>query len=471
MDGNGHKPTAQDVRASFEAAGDFYEVPDPAAVPVLASEQAVLGAMLRSAAAAAEAAVILRAEHFAVPAHQLVFEAVMRLADAGGPVEPASVLAELFRAGTLTKVGAAKMGTAGPFLHSLIERAGSVGYHAPRVLSAWRRRNISLVLRQCQQITEEPSWDPDVHLDQIRKRVEDATAFAGSTALRPQSEIVLEVLEAVEHGIDPGLGTGYPDLDDAIGGLRPGELVVIGARPGIGKSVLGLCIADYLSTHLELPGLFASLEMRQEELTHRRIAATATVPLTHLTRHTVTDADWNQISRAHQRLTTSQLRVDDTPGVSQAQVRGRLRGMARTGCAARFLIADYLGIFAAPKADSRQQAVAELARGFKLIAREYGIPVVLLAQLNRSPEGRSDRHPVMSDLRESGEIEAAADIVILLHREDAYERESPRAGEIDLIIAKNRQGPLCTVTLTFQGHYGRIMSLGQMPWSPSRTAE
>ena len=439
--------------------------------PVAESERAVLGAMIRSADAAAEALGILRSDHFGAPAHQLVFEAIARLSESGQPVEPASVMQELSRAGKLTKVGAPGLGTAGVFLHSLIQRAGNVGYHARKVTEAWQRREVILALRQCRQVAEESDWDPDVHLDVIRKRVEDATAFAGSTALRPQSEIVLEVLEVVERGIDPGLSTGYPDLDDAIGGLRPGELVVIGARPGVGKSVLGLCIADYLSTRLELPGLFASLEMRQEELTHRRIAATATVPLTHLTRHQVTDADWNQISRAHDRLTASHLRVDDTPGVSQAQVRGRLRGMARTGCAARFLIADYLGIFAAPKADSRQQAVAELARGFKLIAREYGIPVVLLAQVNRSPEARSDKHPGLSDLRESGEIEAAADIVILLHREDAYERESPRAGEIDLIIAKNRQGPLCTVTLTFQGHYGRITSLGRESWSPSRTAE
>jgi replicative DNA helicase len=327
------------------------------------------------------------------------------------------------------------------------------------------------VLKSCEAIAVRTDFDPDEHLDLIRKRVEDATAYAGSTALRPQSEIVLEVLEAVEQGIDPGLSTGYPDLDDAIGGLRPGELIVIGARPGVGKSVLGMCVADHVSTRLGLPVLFASLEMRQEELTHRRIAATATVPLTHLTRHTVTDADWNQISRAQDRLTASQLRVDDTPGVSLAQVRGQLRGMYRTGCAARLLVGDYLGIFAAPKADSRQQAVAELARGFKLIAREFGIPVILLAQLNRSLETRSDKRPVMSDLRESGEVEAAADIVILLHREDAYEPESPRAGEIDLIVSKNRQGALTTVTLTFQGHYGRIVSLGPECWSPSRSAE
>lgn len=468
MTANGHRPTPDEMRASF-AVVESYDTHTPDD-PVGESERAVLGAMIQSAAAAQEAAALLSAHHFRDGSHEAVFKAVMRLADSGQPVEPASVMSELARDGVLARVHGPNMGSGGAFLASLMARAGSVGYHAPKVVGDWLRRNVGEVLKTCEAIAVRTDFDPDEHLDQIRKRIEDATSYAGSTALRPQSEIVLEVLEAVEKGIDPGLSTGYPDLDDAIGGLRPGELVVIGARPGIGKSVLGLCIADYLSTHLELPGLFSSLEMRQEELTHRRIAATATVPLTHLTRHQMTEADWNQVTRAHNHLTASQMRVDDTPGVSQAQVRGRLRGMARAGHPARYLIADYLGIFASPKADSRQQAVAELARGFKLIAREYGIPVILLAQLNRSPETRSDRHPVLSDLRESGEVEAAADIVLLLHREDAYERESARAGEIDIIIAKNRQGPLCTVTLTFQGHYGRIVSMSP-DWSPSRTAE
>jgi replicative DNA helicase len=149
-----------------------------------------------------------------------------------------------------------------------------------------------------------------------------------------------------------------------------------------------------------------------------------------------------------------------------AHIRGRLRAMARTGAAARLLVIDYLGFLAAPKAESRQQAVAELARGAKNLAREFAIPVILLAQLNRGPEARSDKRPLASDLRESGEIEQSADIVILLHRDDLHEPDSPRAGEIDAVIEKNRQGPRCTVTLCFQGHYGRIVSLGR-EWSPT----
>jgi replicative DNA helicase len=466
MDGNGHKPTAEDVRSAFEDAGDWYQAREPFAEPVAASEQAVLGAMLGSAAAVAEAAAILGSEHFASPAHQLVFEAVMRLADAGDPVDPASVLAELFRAGTLTKVGAPKMGTAGPFLHSLIERAGSVSYHAPRVLAAWQRRNIALVLRQCMQVTEAADWDPDAHLDEIRKRIEDATALAGTAGLHPNSETVTEVLDALEHKTDPGLSTGWRDLDEAIGGLRPKELLVLAGRPGQGKTLGGLNIADHVGTHLGLPVLFASLEMTEAELTQRRISAAAKVPLHRIVRHDVGDDGWEKISRAMDRLMNTGLHIDETSRQSPAHIRARLRAMARTGKAARLLVIDYLGYMAEPKAESRQQAVAELARQCKNIAREFAIPVILLAQLNRGPETRSDKRPVPADLRESGEIEQSADIIILLHREDAYEPESPRAGEIDFLVSKNRQGAQCTVTLAFQGHYARIKGMARDDMDP-----
>jgi len=454
------------------AAADPFDV-DLAAPgdPVAESERAVLGSVIQSSAAAHEAAAILGPHHFAKAAHQIVFEAALRLADAGQPVEPASVLSELAAAGTLTHAHDHNLGSGGVFLHSLMERAGSTGYHAPKVLAAWQQRNVKFTLKSCESIAEAADWDPDMHLDRIRKLIEDATAYTGSTALRPQSEIVLEALEAVEQGIDPGLSTGYPDLDDAIGGLRPGELIVVGARPGGGKSLLGLCIADHVSTRLGLPVLFSSLEMSQDELTHRRIASIARVPLVHLTRHQVTDADWELIRRAQDRLVNTQLRVDDGSGVSLAHIRGRLRGMARSGYAARLLVIDYLGLLAEPKTESRQQAVAALARGAKLLAREFAIPVLLAAQVNRSPESRSDKRPGLADLRESGEIEAAADIVLMLYREDLHEQETAKAGEVDVIISKNRQGPLCTVTMTFQGHYGRIVSLGTEPWSSSRFAE
>lgn len=461
-----------------ENAGHLHAVPpgpDPWDVeqaepvnPVAGSERAVLGSVIQSAAAAQEAAAILRPEQFTTAAHELVFRAAVKLADAGQPVEPAAILSELAAVGQLARVGDRDLGTGGAFLHSLMERAGSVGYHAPKVLAAWMRRNMAITLKSCEGIAAAPSFDPDVHLDQIRKLIEDATAFTGTTSLRRQSETVREVLDALDDDADPGLPTGYPDLDDALGGLRPGEVIVVGARPGGGKSLLGLCIADHVATEQGLPVLFASLEMSNDELTQRRISSLARVPLDHIVRHKLTDDDWRRIARAHDRLTNTALVIDESSAQSLAHIRGQLRSMERTGTRARLLVIDYLGYMAAPTAESRQQAVAALARGVKDIARDHDMPVILLAQLNRESERRSDKHPTPADLRESGEIEQSADIILLLHREDQYDRESARAGEIDVIVSKNRQGSQCTVALSFQGHYGRIKNL---EWSPSGVAE
>jgi replicative DNA helicase len=362
----------------------------------------------------------------------------------------------------MARVHGDDMGTGGAFLHSLIRRAGDIGYHAPRIRAEAVRRDMQAALLSCEQITRAADWDPETALEAIRKRIDDAgSTLADRKVLRPQSETVYEVLDALENQEDPGLPTGYADLDEAIGGLRPGELIVTGARPGVGKTLIGLGIADYVGTRLGLPVLFSSLEMREEELTHRRIAAAAKVPLHSIVRHQLAEGDWGRIARAQDRITGTRLYIDDTPAIGPAHIRNQLRALARSGNEARLLVIDYLGYMAAPKAESRQQAVAELARQSKNIAREFAIPVVLLAQLNRGPETRHDKRPAPADLRESGEIEQSADIILLLHREDAYERESPRAGEIDVIIAKNRQGPLCTITMCFQGHFGRIVGMSR----------
>lgn len=470
MTASDHRPTGADVAAAFGEA----EIPDvrEADNPLLIAEQAVIGFAIQSSEAAAEVLGILRPAQLGYNAHRVVLEAVERLADAGVAVEPASVMSELASAGMLTKIHGPDMGSGGAYLHSLTRRAGSVGYHAAKVIDEWRIRDVILAIDRSRQAAANTALSTDERLGQIRQFIDDATSYAGVTALRPNSDAVREVLNRLDDDEEPALSTGYADLDEAVGGLRAPDMIVIGGRPGDGKSLMGLCIADHVGTRLNLPVLFASIEMTEKQLTQRRIAATARVPLVNIVRHQATDDDWRRIGRAQDRLVDTALHVDDTAARSVAQIRARLRAMARAGNRARLLVIDYLGFMDMPKAESRQQAVAEVARQCKnVLAREFGIPVILLCQLNRLVAGRSDKRPNMADLRESGEIEQSADIIILLHREDAYERESPRAGEIDLIIPKNRQGPLCTVTLAFQGHYGRIVSMTDRdpdrPWTPS----
>jgi replicative DNA helicase len=438
---------------------------------VIAAERAVLGAAIQSTAAAQEAIGLLRADQFSYAAHFHVFTAITRLAGNGEPVDPASVLAELARAGTLTKVGAPDAGTGAAYLHTLIASSyGNLAYHARMVRARWVQDNLTSALKSAEQIAASSSFDMNTDLDRVHKLVAEATTIPDTGQLRSQAELVTEAIDDLETRTDPGLPTGICDLDALIGGLRPGQLIVIGAATGVGKSLVALTIADHISGKLGLPGLFASLEMTARELTQRRIAAAARVLMTRLINHELSGADWDHITAAMSTLTGSRMLVDDEPDTSLARIRSQLRAIARTGDPARYAVIDYLGLLSAPSAENRQVSVAALSRGAKLLAREFAIPVILLAQLNRAPAGRTDKRPVLSDLRESGAIEADSDVVLLLYRPDYYDPESPRAGEIDVIVAKQRQGPTATVTCAFQGHYGRITDLAP-EWTPSAAAE
>jgi len=448
------------------------ETPGPGRTPdVEAAERGVLGTIITSRTAAeAVAAILDRDDCFASAIHQAVYAAVRYLTETGEPCDVPSVLRHLVAA----EQGVWRSGQAGVILAGLMECATpSYAAHAQTVLRAARQRRTLAALTSALQIASSPEFDTDDGGDVILKLIGDATAGPAKAELRTQAEVLTDVIDQLERGIEPGLRTGYSDLDDVLGGLRPGTLTVIGARPGMGKTLIAGGIAEHMSTRLGLPVLFSSMEMTAGELMLRRMAATATVQLDSLVRHNLSDGEWDRINRAHDHLTGSALIVDDQDHVSLPHARARLRGMERSGNPARMYIADYLGLFKEPKAENRQNAVAELARGCKHLAREFGIPVVLLAQLKRASEHRTDKIPGLSDLRESGEIEQAADVVLLLHREDYYERESARAGELDVIVAKNRQGPLTTVTLQFQGHYGRIVSQARenyetgQGWTPS----
>lgn len=304
-----------------------------------------------------------------------------------------------------------------------------------------------------------------------RKLADDALTVPQETALRGMAGLVADTVDALERREERGLPTGIRDLDDALGGLTGGTLTLCAARPGLGKSVLLLGIAAHVAVKLGRPVLLASLEMSGEEMTLRLLSSLGRVNLHSLTTRQLLDGDWDRIARAAGKISDAPLLIDDKPGASLGDIRARLREMDRTGPAA-LLCVDYIQLMSAPKAESRQAAVASIARDLKNLARERNIPVLAACQLNRGPEQRTDRRPVLADLRESGELEQAADVVILLNREDAYVRESPRAGEIDLDVAKNRQGPQCTITAAFQGHYSRVVDMAPIDdWTPSRTVE
>ena len=256
-----------------------------------------------------------------------------------------------------------------------------------------------------------------------------------------------------------GIPTGFSGLDQLTNGLHPGQMIVVAARPAMGKSTLALDFARAAAIKHNRPTIFFSLEMGRSEIAMRLMSAEGAVPLQSMRKGSLDSRDWTTIASTRGRINDAPLYIDDSPNMTLVEIRAKCRKLKqRVGL--QMVVIDYLQLMTSGKrVESRQQEVSEFSRALKLLAKELQVPVIALSQLNRGPEQRADKKPAISDLRESGSIEQDADMVILLHREAAYEKDSPRAGEADLIVAKHRNGPTDTVTVAFQGHFSRFTDM------------
>jgi replicative DNA helicase len=438
------------------------------------AEMCALGAAMLSPDAAAGVLETLRADDFYRPGHQTIFRAIGVVADSGEPVNVFTVLA------------AAQRGRAGqewvpdgPYLHTLIERppvAFDVGWFAARVINAAKlRRLIQAGTRAIQEGYGTDPEDADQAVERATKVFDEATQSRSSSKSRSVAELIDPFLENLQPGREKrGVTTGWADLDACLQRLRPGQLITIAARTSVGKSVIMACLAHNVGVKLNLPVWVGTLEMDVEEYLARLVAADAGVELRSLLDpDLLTDADWQRLGRAHGRFTRAEtLVLDDEGEIGPRYIRSALRSMRRSGAPARLAIVDYLQLMsAAERSESRQVEVAGFSRALKKLAKEFEVPVVIAAQLNREVERRQDKTPTISDIRESDAIAHDSDVVILLDRPDANDPLSPRAGEIDLIVAKNRNGPRTTITAAFQGRFSRVVDMAQEPeepWSPTR---
>lgn len=427
----------------------------------LFAEQAALGGILRSGDLVGDVGEILIPRDFYRPAHRLIYEAMLALHARGEAVDHITVGGELADRHELEKVGGHS------YLHTLLDKNPSAGstthYARKQVKPPARRRRMLEAGHRAVQIAQTVT-DADAAAEQIEAVMHAAlldvdSATDGPTPIGATLTATLDRLEARENGQGvTGVPTGFSDLDELTGGLQPGQLVVIAARPGVGKSTLALDVARAAAIRHSLPVLFASLEMSRPELDDRLLSAEARVSLQSIRLGRIGD-DWPQISRRLGEIADAPLHIDASPGLSVATIRTRARRMQRrTGLS--LLVVDYLQLLVtAGKSENRQQEVSAISRSLKLLAGELGIPVVALSQLNRGAEQTKDHRPQLSQLRDSGAIEQDADMVILIYRPDAVEEDSARAGEADLIVAKNRNGPMGTVTVAFQGHYSRFVDM------------
>jgi replicative DNA helicase len=430
----------------------------------LLAEQSALGGMLLSKDAVADVVETLRGPDFYVPKHELIFDAILALYSHGEPTDVIAVTDELTKSGELSRAGGAE------YLHTLtalVPTAANAGYYAEIVAErALLRRLVEAGTR----IVQRGYAGEGEPLDLVNNAQAEIYSVTGSTEsedyvpLTDAVTVAIDEIEAAKHtdGKMTGVPTGFADLDDLTNGFHPGQMIIVAARPALGKSTLALDFARSAAIGNDLPTIFFSLEMGRSEIAMRLLSAEASVPLQSMRKGTVDSRDWTTIAATRGRINDAPLYIDDSPNLTLVEIRAKCRRLKqRIGL--KMVVIDYLQLMTSGKrVESRQQEVSEFSRALKLLAKELQVPVIALSQLNRGPEQRADKLPAISDLRESGSIEQDADMVILLHRESAYEKENPRAGEADLIVAKHRNGPTRTVTVAFHGHFSRFADLAPM---------
>ena len=383
------------------------------------AEQCTLGGMLLSAEAIADVEEILSPGDHYRPAHQIVHEAILELHGKGQPADPVAVADLLVKQGKIARIGGH------PYLHTLIAAvptAANAGYYARIVREKAVLRRVIDAATRALQLAYEGHGDADDIAEKAAQQMDAAAAGRTVDQLPSSGEMLAETLESLDRPADLGQPTGWTDIDAGFPGLKGGQFGIIAGRPGMGKTQAAVGVAEFVSTNLGENGVYFSLEMRREELMHRRIAARAQVELLRLTRHELDERDWDRIHKHMGALADSALLIDDEPIAGLPQVRARIRSLIRSGKPPKFAVVDLLGLMQPPKgrSENRQNEVAALSRGLKLIAREFDIAVIAVVQVNRGPEGRSDKRPILSDLREvRGRIRRRTPTgVILLHRED-----------------------------------------------------
>ena len=451
----GDGPAAYAPGESPRSAGDRTPPQDNAA------EQSVLGSMLLSKDAIADVVEALKGVDYYRPAHEVIHDAIIDLYGRGEPAYPITVAAELQKRGELQRIGGA------PYLHTLsanVPIAANAGYYAEIVRDKAVLRRLVEAGTRIAALGYAGEGQIDDVVDSAQAEVYRVTDRRASEDYAPLSDIMSGVLDEIEMignreaGLY-GVPTGFADLDDLTNGLHSGQMIIVAARPAMGKSTLALDFCRAASIHNNLTSVFFSLEMTRSEIMMRLLSAEAKVPLNHIRNGQMGDQDWDALARKMGQVSGAPMFIDDSPNMTMMEIRAKARRLKQRHDL-KLIVIDYMQLMSSGrKVESRQLEVSEFSRNIKLLAKELELPIIALSQLNRGPEQRSDKRPMMSDLRESGSIEQDADIVMLLHREDIYERESPRAGEADIIVAKHRNGPTRDVTVSFQGHYSRFVDM------------
>ena len=428
------------------------------------AERSVLGCMMQDREALSMAFEVLKAEDFYQPANREIFDAMHTLNTQGMPVDLVTVDDELSRRGTLEGVGGTNyLIELSQFVPSTVNAKAYVQIVDEKSTLRRMIKATGDISQACYAQTEQVSdilGAAEKSIFDIIMRRNEGSTLKHIADVLPDTYLRIEQLTELKGGID-GVPTGFVDLDNLLTGLHGGELIIVGARPSMGKSAFGLNITGYAGMHAGRSVAYFSLEMPNDQLAMRLLCSDARVDMQAVRHGSLRDEDWVSLASTLGPLAASKIYMDDTSGITPSQLRSRCRRL-KMERGLDLVVVDYLQLMNADgRVENRQNEVSEISRNLKSIAKELNVPVVALAQLSRAGAQRSDKRPILSDLRDSGAIEQDADVIMFLHREEYYDPNTEDKNIAEVIVAKQRNGPLGTVKLAWLGQYTRFASLQQ----------
>ncbi len=430
----------------------------------LEAEASLLGAMLLTKDAIVDASQIVDSGHFYKPLHQAVFESVRSLYDRGEPVDVITVSDELKRAGHDENVAGTGMLMA---LSAGTPAASNATQYARIVYEHAVLRKLITTAHEIAQMGYSQPDDVEQVVDEAESMVFDLAQGRVTDSLASVHVLLGETLDDIEKLYErgdtiTGTPTGYFDLDRMTAGLQPSNLVVVGARPAMGKTSFALGMAAHAAMVEQRNVILFSLEMSKIELTKRLLCSEGKVDATKIRSGNLKDNDWTQLAQAMGRLGDANLWIDDDPNITVMDIRAKSRRLKSKVGDIGMIVIDYLQLMTGrTSAENRQVEVAEISRGLKILARELECPVIALSQLSRTLEQRADKRPILADLRESGAIEQDADVVMFLYRDEVYNADSADIGQAEVLIAKHRSGPTGVVRLAWLPHYTKFANMAR----------
>ncbi|ABN53458.1 MAG TPA: replicative DNA helicase [Hungateiclostridium thermocellum] len=425
------------------------------------AEQSVLGAILLDKEVLSSVTEIISSQDFYREDHREIFEAIMDLYEKGEPIDLITVAEQLKVRGSLEAVGGLEYLTN---LASLVPTTANAKHYAKIVEEKSILRRLIKASSEIINMGYEAAEEVSYVLDKAEKSIFDVLQKRNTQGFALIKDVLIDTFNRLEElynnkGYITGIPTGFVDLDYKTAGLQNSDLILIAARPAMGKTSFVLNIAQYAAIHAKVPVAIFSLEMSKEQLVNRMLCCEAMVDSQKMRTGKLEDSDWQKVARALGPLSEAPIYIDDTPGLSVAEIRAKCRRL-KLEKNLGLVVIDYLQLMQGRgKSESRQQEISEISRSLKILAKEINVPVLTLSQLSRAPELRSDHRPILSDLRESGAIEQDADIVMFLYRDDYYNPDTEKKNIAEVIIAKHRNGSTGTVELAWLGQYTKFANL------------